>query len=367
MVIVVGGSVSGICTALRLSELGIDCTVFEKSLKPGRKSCGEGLAPLGATLLRELKFDLTRSDGFPFDSFRIVSERGEFFDLPPPGTTNDDHGFGLNRRLFEERLREHLCLRKNVEFKAGEEIRELTRDCGKWKIVSGEKETSAKWAVIASGSAKRLIDVKVNRHQPNLFGSTRWINAVLPPDFTSVMITPVPSGELFVTRTSEKRINVSLLSSNAEVVQRWGSQMSWEALQEFFYSLSIKLDNEEDRSGIGLSVGRRKSPAEESVLCVGDAIEVLDPVGGLGLTHAVLSGRLAAEAIAAALHKGLSPERARWIYSVERERQTARLRLFTSAARLLLRSSSERTRTRILRLSSPLLRRFGPIRFATPH
>jgi flavin-dependent dehydrogenase len=71
------------------------------------------------------------------------------------------------------------------------------------------------------------------------------------------------------------------------------------------------------------------APKSARVFLVGDSAERLDPLGGMGMTHALLSAQAAAHTVHSALRGELTFEQAAESYGVLRESLAAPLRQYT--------------------------------------
>jgi flavin-dependent dehydrogenase len=353
MVVIVGGSVSGLVAALKLSKLSIPCIVIDREQSPGDKACGEGLSSLGVKLFSELGFDWSMLSGHcsEIDHYELVSLSGEVFCLPVPGVSDTSHkALGVNRRIFEAVLRDFVRSQPGVTLRLGESVRSLNSSGTGVEIITDRERLFADHLILASGGADRLLAERVIP-KANLLGATRWFKAEMSSNFSGIIAAPIPEGELFATRSSPHRLNLSILSKSKDAARQWGSEVSVDTLSDFVSPFGIKLLEEEDRSGAGIYVGRKNtSSLPPGVLAVGDAIEVLDPIGGMGMSHAILSANLAAEAVISCIKSGNSKSASASQYLVERERRTRPLRNFTTATRVLLRESSERVRHGLLKL-----------------
>jgi hypothetical protein len=88
--------------------------------------------------------------------------------------------------------------------------------------------------------------------------------------------------------------------------------------------------------GVGrLGTGRRKAYSGRIVL-VGDAVEQLDPIGGMGMTHALLSSKLLSQRLDKVFRQECDIASAFCAYAEERERAVRPFRAFTSLSYLSL-------------------------------
>ncbi len=97
---------------------------------------------------------------------------------------------------------------------------------------------------------------------------------------------------------------------------------SREKLHDFAHSLKVELTEIQGRF---IPFGGLPRPiAKGRILLAGDAAGFADPFHGEGIVHAILSGRLAGQAVADAVKNGLDPQSARSRYCREAERQITR-------------------------------------------
>jgi flavin-dependent dehydrogenase len=113
----------------------------------------------------------------------------------------------------------------------------------------------------------------------------------------------------------------------------------------------LQFDITGDPLGAGpVNIGYRASEIAGALL-VGDACETLDPCGGFGMTHALISGRIAAECVCRALSaQARGDELSR--YAEEREREVRDIRGFTRLTSYMMGSEFGR-------LTLPLAAKLG--------
>ncbi len=111
-----------------------------------------------------------------------------------------------------------------------------------------------------------------------------------------------------------------------------GFQHSRDALRDFAQSLNVGLT---DIQGRLIPLGGLKRPlAKGRILLAGDAAGFADPFHGEGIVHAILSGKLAAHAVADAVRNRRDPTSARSRYCIEAEGKIVRnLRIALRMAR----------------------------------
>ena len=101
--------------------------------------------------------------------------------------------------------------------------------------------------------------------------------------------------------------------------------------------LAAKLTAAGPRLAAGPFGSRLAISHRNNIITLGDACENLDPIGGLGMTHALLSAQLAAQALIEILSCHADPEAALRCYQAARLKKARRLRLATQLAHLAVR------------------------------
>ena len=166
-----------------------------------------------------------------------------------------------------------------------------------------------------------------------------------------VHVSLVEGGEIYVTPLLDGSCNVSVLGTKS-LVQRASRGDETRAMLKRIGSMAdLEFERVGDPLGAGpVNIGYRASEIAGALL-VGDACETLDPCGGFGMTHALISGRLAAEC----LHRALSAqaggeELSR--YAHEREQAVRDIRGFTRLTSYMIGSEFGR-------LTLPLAAKLG--------
>jgi menaquinone-9 beta-reductase len=116
-VIVVGAGPAGTAAAIRLSQLGITCLVFEKSEGPRTKQCGGGVSPRAVEIYSELGFP---ADYFPANGKAITSGWIHAFGHKLLGHTMDGkRGFVMERKQLDWDFQQHAISRYSVRIEYG--------------------------------------------------------------------------------------------------------------------------------------------------------------------------------------------------------------------------------------------------------
>jgi flavin-dependent dehydrogenase len=148
-------------------------------------------------------------------------------------------------------------------------------------------------------------------------------------------------GEVYLTPTGKSSANVSLLGAPEFV----SSLLPTEALSNWLVQhrekLGASFELESPALGAGPLNSFRLGAVLSGALLVGDACETFDPIGGMGMSHAVESGRLAAAAVVRGLTTGGFSEAAQWYESAQRS-MAQEMRGFTRMTSWMLGTASGR-------------------------
>lgn len=326
-VVIVGGSVAGSVLAKRLSDARFEVAIFDKSEFPRSKACGEAISSTGIALLGRIGLDerlVASSHGLA--GYRIGFAAGGELLLASPTRLL---GYAIERRILDTYLRD-AALDAGAELFSERVI--AVREYQSAVVVrSALREVEAQFAVLATGGTPALAGQGYDR-SPTRFGTSFHAGGVYRqhrPQQRLVEIRICNGYELFITPISNGLINIAV-TSGAQ-----GLRFSLE--QSFLKGIEELLDAElgfttHDWSrvpgGGALYPGIRTQTASR-ILRVGDAAEQFDPIGGMGMTHAVHSALLAGEALHNAMHAPKTTEAALRRYHAARSRAAQPYRGFT--------------------------------------
>ncbi len=182
-------------------------------------------------------------------------------------------------------------------------------------ITSSGAEFRARYCVVACGVNERLLSFNgFNYREPSFSrcAVSYLVKAAAPERIVSIIAKR--GGECYLTPLSEDSINVALLSTG-KISEVWGSEAARElSIREMLRALSMQVSHISDpigASALGRSICQ---PSMGRIFVTGDALRSFDPIGGMGMTHALGTGIVAAESLAAVLYSEISPDNARECY-----------------------------------------------------
>ena len=146
-----------------------------------------------------------------------------------------------------------------------------------------------------------------------------------------IYLTPVGNGLMNLAVVSSKRDFSALYSAEGQQFVRKLIRDRW----------NILLKSVERAVPTGPVYSKRRAAVENDIFFLGDACEQFDPIGGMGMTHAVQSARIAAECFEQLLLGRCSKSVAAAEYERRRAVAARPLRGFTRLTYFLLVSASE--------------------------
>lgn len=310
-VLVVGAGPGG-STAARFAALGGAKTLLiEKRQEIGTHvRCGEGIAK---GLLDHAQIPIQKEwIAAEMDGARIYSPSGHTFEVDE-SKAGAEVGYVVERDLFDRGL-------AALAGKAGADvvvktsatgfIREGDKIVGMKLISKGEPvEVRAKIVIGADGFESQVgrwagIDTTLALNDIMTCVQYRLTNIDIDPKYTEFYIgSAAPGGYLWVFPKNENTANVGL-GIGGHIVKQGGEPKKY---LDDWIAKNPKMKNAKQLDMIsgGCSINAPlDSVVTDSVMLVGDAARMIDPMTGGGIAHACLSGKLAGEVAAEAIKAG---------------------------------------------------------------
>jgi menaquinone-9 beta-reductase len=288
-VAIIGASLAGASAAIRLAQHGHKVLLFDRAQFPRNKPCGEGLSSFGKSLFSEVVPSMNELPQVPFSGYQVVLN-SKTIDLD----TKEEKGVGIQRIVLDAALATEALENNNIDFHLNESISnvELKENS---VILQGKVRYRVRTIFVADG---------VNSRTAATFGTVRKISIpdnrrysitfVLesPQKATNsgrVTIFPLQDSELYSTPVGNNLINVAVLGTRKTMHEIVCNQEKMRQTLSEFYGCELKVCRELLGAG-PVSTLIRKS---DKIFLLGDAGETFDPIGGMGMTHALLSAKIA--------------------------------------------------------------------------
>ncbi len=323
-VLVIGGGPSGAAAAYWLASAGHDVVMVERKAYPREKTCGDGLTPRSVRQLEDMGLGDALSAHHRYHGLRAHAFGRTLEMAWPAHPAMPGYGYVVTRADLDQLVAERAG-------KAGAEVRERTealqpvveqglvrgavlraKDAGEAAVVR------ARYTVVADGANSRLghqLGTARDRRYPlgmairGYFTSPRsdepWIDSWLDIRDKGGNVLP-GYGWIFPVGDGRINVGVGLLST----FNQWKGVNTSHLFESFVeYAPASWGMSAATRCGpptggrlpMGLSVGPRVGPTH---LVVGDAGGSINPFNGEGIAYAYETGRMAADAVHAALASG---------------------------------------------------------------
>jgi flavin-dependent dehydrogenase len=261
-VLVIGGGPAGLAAAIAARLKGFEVTVVDASRPPIDKSCGEGIAPAGIEVLRQLGIELPADDALPFRGIRFLD-----------GGASIEASFPIRPGQAVRRTRLHQILTDRAS-ELG--VRLLWDTC----LGDGSELPSYRWLVGADGENSRVrhaAGLDAARSESRRFGFRRHYRISPWTDFVEVHWGL--RCQVYVTPVSDHEVGIALLSRDSHL--RLDTAIAeFPELQRRLHGARV---SSVERGAVTVSRRLRRVFRGRTVL-VGDASGSVDAITGEGLS-----------------------------------------------------------------------------------
>ena len=345
-VIIIGGSVAGSTAATLLGRRGLRVLLLDRATFPRRKACGEGLSQLGFEIAarQHLLPPCGKGESYlPFEGFELTA--GGRTRLLRHAHTS---GVSVDRTTFDHYLWNQAASLASVTALAGSKVTSIDRSVGRtgklsFSVVVGAQFFESKQLIVADGSnsaTSKILGIPTVRTGPTRMGASAHFSGKfeVQPRYVKIFINR--GCEFYVTPLSDGRLNLAVLARFDGDVDIAAVLQDLRLQRRIFSSMGFSGQIEAPPIGRSPLGNAHRSGLSAGVFLVGDAAEEFDPIGGMGMTHALLSAELAASHILATSTDQIQ-EIAANVVDYEQKRHAAAkvFRVFTRVSYSALRSA----------------------------
>lgn len=298
-VIIAGGGLAGLISAIALKKAGMRVTVIEKKKYPFHRVCGEYVS-------NEVRPYLERNGIFPthfspseIDRFLLTATNGTKSELPLRMGA-----FGISRFHFDLFLYEK-ALKEGVEFLLGETVSKIQYRDDRFEVGTlNSVEREADYVIGAFGK-RSVIDKHLERPFIQKKSPYLGVKYHIKTDFPDNVIAlhNFTDGYCGISKVEGDTYNMCYLSSKANLkaygnIPEMEEAVLWKnpQLKSLFQNSDFVFDAPEVINEISFE---RKSPVEGHILMAGDAAGLITPLCGNGMAMAIHSGKLLSDVLIA--------------------------------------------------------------------
>jgi flavin-dependent dehydrogenase len=293
-VIVIGGGLAGLVSAIQLARAEVPCTVLEKRTYPFHRVCGEYVSNETVPFLKSIGLYPERFSPPQISRFTLSSARGKSETM-----ALDMGGFGISRYTFDHFLFEE-AKRSGVEFFLDTEVRDITFLDQKFRISTQVKDFEADIVIGAFGKRSK-IDVQLNRafiqKRSPYVGVKYHIRTSHPADL--IALHNFEGGYCGISNVEDQKTNLCYLV-HRDQLKKFGTIAELQEkvlfkndlLRYIFNNSDFILPKPETINEISFET---KSPVEDHILMAGDSAGMIAPLCGNGMAMAIHSSKLVSE------------------------------------------------------------------------
>lgn len=295
-VLIVGGGLAGLTSALHLNQVGIGVILIEKLDYPHHKVCGEYISNEVLPYLKWLNLDIGSLHPTSINKFEMSTVGGKTATCTLP-----QGGFGISRFALDNFLFSHLKAR-GVEVIKGSVEKINFKDDGFIVKTSTGKEFTARHVLGAFGKRANL-DVKMQRDFTKQKAPLLAVKAHYSGTFDEhlVALHNFDGGYCGVSKVENNLINICYLAD----YNSFKKHKSIDAYQENVLKRNPHLKEILGKSSMvfeePLAISqvsfKNKQKVENHVLMIGDTAGLIHPLCGNGMAMAIHSAKIASQLI----------------------------------------------------------------------
>ncbi|MBO0948704.1 NAD(P)/FAD-dependent oxidoreductase [Fibrella forsythiae] len=293
-VIIIGGGLAGLVSALELARVGFGVTLVERKTYPFHKVCGEYVSNEVRPYLESLGVDLDGLDAARIREFWLSAPSGKLLNAPL-----DLGGFGISRYVLDYQLY-HLGLASGVNFRLGQSAENVHFADDQFAVTLSSGETLVARLVLGTFGKRSKLDKTLDRafmRQVSPYVGVKYhITGIdFPKDV--IALHNFPDGYCGMSAIEADKYCLCYLTTRANV-RTHGTIPAMEKaalyqnphLRAVFESGTFLYERPEVINEISFAP---KRAVENHLLMAGDSAGLITPLCGNGMAMAIHGARLA--------------------------------------------------------------------------
>jgi flavin-dependent dehydrogenase len=293
-VLIIGGGLGGLTTALHLNIMGITAAVLEKNPYPHHKVCGEYLSNEVLPYFKWLGIDIESLSPTHIDKFEITAQNGKslLIDLPLGGV-------GISRYELDNFL--YLKLIEQGGMVIEDTVDDFSFENDQFRVSTKLHHTYFAKQVIGAYGKRAAIDIKLERSFIKKKSYYLAVKAHYEGNFPDdlVALYNFNGGYCGVSKVEEGKINICYLA-NYETFKHFKNLADYQdsvlcqnkALKELLKNCKMKFEAPITISQISFA---KKESVVDHALMIGDSAGLIHPLCGNGMAMAIHSAKICSE------------------------------------------------------------------------
>ncbi len=290
-VIIIGGGLAGLVSAIHLSKQGIQVLVIEKNTYPKHKVCGEYISNEVLPYLQSLGVDPLKLGAKKINRFMLSTPNNKVIETKLPLG-----GFGISRYTLD-----HALAQKAIE--SGAEILQDTvvdvQFLNDQFEISTKANSNYKAKIVIGAHGKRsIVDVGLNRNfiknKSPLLAVKMHLKGNFPDDL--VALHNFRGGYCGLSKVENNYINACYIADFKSFQQYKNIQNFQEEVLYKNRYLKDVFENSESVFSKPLTISQlsfsSKNPVEQHILMCGDSAGMIHPLSGNGMSMAIRSAQM---------------------------------------------------------------------------
>ncbi len=295
-VVIVGGGLAGLISAIQLSKAGIQTVLIEKHTYPKHKVCGEYISNEVLPYLNYLGFDPYLYGAKKITTLSFSTYNGKSFSATLPLG-----GFGISRYCMDSQLAD-IAVASGVQL-ITDNVNNISFSADRFQITTSTQQQYTSDIVIGAHGKRSIIDSKLSRPFMNTASPFLAVKAHYSGHFpdNQVNLHTFPGGYCGISKVETGHINVCYITDyesfkqykNIEDFQKTVVSKN-KHLKEIFSSFNIVFKKPLTISQVSFA---KKNPVEQHILMTGDSAGMIHPLAGNGMSMAVRSAQIVSQQI----------------------------------------------------------------------
>lgn len=295
-VIIIGGGLSGLTSAIHLSKAGLHVTVIEKSKYPSHKVCGEYISNEVLPYLQSLGADPSALNPSRINRLIISDHYGKTLETPLPLG-----GFGVSRYTFDQFLMQKV-VENGVEL-IEDTVTNVVFENDRFFIDTNSYGVFSAPVVLGAYGKRAALDGKLSRGFFNEKSPWLAVKAHYRGDFPAdtVGLHNFDGGYCGVSKVEDDILNICYLVNyesfkNFKQIEAHREQVLYrnQHLKEVFENSTPLFDKPLTISQVSFT---EKEKVLRHILMIGDTAGLIHPLCGNGMAMAIQSAQIASEKV----------------------------------------------------------------------